>query len=119
MTPARPWLIALLLPVLALRALLPAGFMPVAEASGFRIVLCSAGLQSGDASSSGGVGWPNDNDCPFAQGLASGPPSVPLALALAARELRLPAEAPEAQQCCGPGPQRVHSARAPPLSAIA
>jgi hypothetical protein len=35
--------LALLLPLLALRALLPVGYMPVADAHGLRLILCDAG----------------------------------------------------------------------------
>lgn len=36
----RAWLLGLVLPVLLLRALIPAGFMPAADAGGLSIVLC-------------------------------------------------------------------------------
>jgi hypothetical protein len=110
----RRLLIALLLPVLALRVLLPGGFMPVVEAGELRIVMCAEGLQlpAGDgghpATEDGGV-------CAFAHASFNAPPMQPMALvALPALEFgsisfldsNLPATT---------GPPRTAAARAPPL----
>ena len=51
----RGW-IALLLPLMLLRAVLPPGYMPVANDGELRIVMCSVGLQlNSDAGASGGM----------------------------------------------------------------
>lgn len=67
-------LIALLLPLMVVRGLLPAGFMPVAQGGELRMALCSDGLQlpgSGDSRDHApGVG----GDCLFAHAAASAPP---------------------------------------------
>jgi hypothetical protein len=67
--------IALLLPFMALRALLPAGFMPSAD-GGPRLVLCSEGLPASD--SGGGPSQPAHGDagdnCPFAHAAHFAPP---------------------------------------------
>jgi hypothetical protein len=110
----RRLLIALLLPVLALRVLLPGGFMPVAEAGELRIVMCAEGLQvpTGDG------GHPATEDggaCPFAHASFNAPPMQSVALvALPALEFGfvsfvdsiLPATT---------GPPRTAAARAPPF----
>jgi hypothetical protein len=68
--------IALLLPFMALRALLPAGFMPSADGDGPRLVLCSDGLSAWNAG--GGPSQPAHgdagDDCPFAHAAHSAPP---------------------------------------------
>jgi hypothetical protein len=107
--------IALLLPLLALRALLPAGYMPIAGTDGVRIVMCSEGVA--------GLFTPADDGhhpqpsageaCPFAHAALNAPPPqlsvgfVPLVqahfLPFAFREL------PPAA-----GPPRQRGARAPP-----
>lgn len=113
----RRLLIALVLPVLALRVLLPAGFMPVAEGGELRIVMCSEGLQlpAGADGDSGDHPAPADTgDCPFAQASFNAPPVQFVAFAAlpvltrqfhsSAAEVLPPAT----------GPPRVGTARAPP-----
>jgi hypothetical protein len=74
--------IALLLPLMVLRAMLPAGYMPVAENGTLRIAMCSDGFQpaatdhSGDQQSgSGDHQLPSGSgDCPFANAAMNAPP---------------------------------------------
>lgn len=107
--------IALLLPLLALRALLPAGFMPVVDAGELRIVMCADGLQlptgdSGHSDSSGG------NDCPFAHASLNAPPVQSGAIiALRAPEFHAVTSA-NSHLPATTGPPRTAAARAPPLS---
>lgn len=111
----RRLLIALLLPVLALRVLLPAGFMPVVEAGELRIVMCAEGLQ-GQPGDGGHPATEDGNNCPFAHASLNAPPMQSGALvALPAPQFQsisfvdsnLPATT---------GPPRTTAARAPPLS---
>jgi hypothetical protein len=84
-------LIALLLPLMVMRSMLPAGYMPVAESGAFKIALCSDGLQlplsEGDRNTHPLPG--SNGDCLFAHAAASAPPpsvvSVPAALEAVAR----------------------------------
>lgn len=70
--------LALLLPLMALRALLPAGYMPVSEGGELRIAMCSAGLSAPDSPD----GAPADDgqlpaatdSCPFAIAGSMAPP---------------------------------------------
>jgi hypothetical protein len=69
-------LIALLLPLMVVRGMLPAGYMPVAQGGVLKMALCSDGLQlparSGDA---GDHPLPGSGaDCLFAHAAASAPP---------------------------------------------
>ena len=68
--------IALLLPLLVLRAMLPAGYMPVADADGLRIVMCSASLPASldDSTGSGHELPPNAGECAFAHSAGAAPP---------------------------------------------
>ena len=76
------WIIALLLPLMVVRGLLPAGYMPVVERGEIRMALCSDGLQlSTDTQHSGKHRVPGSGgDCPFAHTAASAP--LPAALEL-------------------------------------
>lgn len=72
-------MITLLLPLMALRALLPAGYMPVSEDGQLRIVMCSQGMAQPDpAGADHGKAShqlpPGTGDCPFAHAPASVPP---------------------------------------------
>lgn len=105
--------LALLLPLMALRALLPAGTMPVAEDGGLRIVMCSAGLaQPGDDGDHELP--PNAGDCPFAHAATLAPPSQPVIgpfttpITVRFHSTRATTLPPAT------GPPRVASARAPP-----
>jgi hypothetical protein len=112
----RRLLIALLLPVLALRVLLPAGFMPLAEGGELRIVMCSEGMQIPGTDS--GDGHPQGDDmgkCPFASAGSPAPPSYFVAGAIAAplgtQFISLAAE----DLPPSTGPPRAAAARAPPF----
>jgi hypothetical protein len=70
---------ALLLPLLVLRAMLPAGFMPVADDAGLRVVMCSAGMAAWSAEGTDAPRHelpPNAGECPFAHTPAGAPPAV-------------------------------------------
>lgn len=77
-------LIALLLPLMVLRGLLPAGYMPVAEGGQLRMALCSDGLQLApgrdDVTDHRLPG--SHGDCLFAQASAAAPPPALPALAV-------------------------------------
>lgn len=109
--------LTLLMPLLTLRALLPAGYMVSAAGDGPRIVLCSEGLAgwhaAADESRHDQLPAAGDN-CPFAlSGMHAPPPHVAVlgfAPALVSTFLQQPsAELPPAT-----GPPRNSGARAPP-----
>jgi hypothetical protein len=70
----RLW-IALLLPLLALRAMLPAGHMPVATDGELHIVMCSSGLAVQSGSGTGDRPALEDDSCLFAHAASFAPPS--------------------------------------------
>lgn len=115
----RALLIALLLPVMALRALLPAGYMPVAGSDGLQVVMCSDGLQWSPAIDTRGERDDHSRlagtgECHFSHGGAKAPP--PSILTLAALQVpvahRMPS--PGDEPSLAAGPPRVTAARAPP-----
>jgi hypothetical protein len=68
-------LVGLLLPLMVLRAMLPAGYMPVADQDGVRIVQCSAGIFPSSGSAIGDHEEPpNYDSCPFAHAAGDAPP---------------------------------------------
>jgi hypothetical protein len=72
--PLRPWVVALALPLLALRALIPAGFMASPVAGSLQLVFCGVGHH--DHAHPSTVGDPT---CPFAQSAGPAPlPSLPV-----------------------------------------
>jgi hypothetical protein len=81
-------LIALLLPLMVLRGLLPAGYMPVARGGVITMALCSDGLPLPHPA--GGADHPlpgsGGSDCPYAHATASAPP--PAFVTLRATEFR-------------------------------
>lgn len=108
-------LIALLLPLMVVRGLLPTGYMPLAENGVLKMALCSDGLQRpSDAGNNDNHPLPGSNgDCLFAHAAASAPP--PSLLALPA-PLVVAGQAPEsaaAQQTATVIP-RAQSQRGPP-----
>jgi hypothetical protein len=113
-------LIALLLPLLVLRAMLPAGYMPVADAAGLRIVMCSAGLVVWSDAAAGTTA-PHEapasaGDCAFAQSPGGAPPVEFLALSHLpawARQHSLPTT--DSPFVSGDLP-RAHRARGPPAA---
>jgi len=76
--------IALLLPLMVLRAMLPAGYMPVAQDGTLRIAMCSDGIQPaatdhGDKSTGSGHEQSSvSGSCAFANAAASAPPPAAL-----------------------------------------
>lgn len=111
----RHLLIALLLPLLALRAMLPVGVMPAVGDGEVRLVMCSDGLLL-PAEDAGGKGpiEPIGGDCPFAQALFEAPPPhfIPMAaLSVDAPALHRSASSPRPPAT---GPPRPHGARGPP-----
>jgi hypothetical protein len=111
----RRLLIALLLPGLALRVLLPAGFMPLVEGGELRIVMCSDGMQlPGTDSGDEHPGGDDMGKCPFANAAFNAPLTqfvvVGAIATLDAQFLPFPAE----DLPPSTGPPRVAAARAPP-----
>lgn len=121
--PGRRWLAGLILPVLLLRALVPAGFMLASVDGDLSVVLCDGGaLHAGHPGhhhhyQHSGTPHASDPTCPFAQSAGAAPlPSFPpLADRLLATGAALAGE--HEQTLAPPGPHRQHPARAPPLSA--
>lgn len=135
----RHLLIALLLPVLVFRALLPAGFMPAADAAGFRLVMCSEGLAAiashgheGASAAGHHHGSPaapghdtpqedgsgrGDGPCLFALSALNVPPVEFLALRSEPLYLASFTAAPASTLPAATGPPRQASVRGPPLSA--
>jgi hypothetical protein len=109
------WIIALLLPLMVVRGLLPAGYMPVAERGEIRMALCSGGLQlPGGAGDSGDHRLPGGNgDCLFAHSAASAPPPAIIALDSSAFSSETSLATPLAQQRASVIP-RAQSSRGPP-----
>lgn len=113
----------LLLGFLALRALVPAGFMLAPEAGGFAFVLCSADMPMGHSQASQHheppphtrPDHPPDPTCPYAQ--SAGPAPLPTFPSFKPTThfavLRQPAAA--TQVFTGSGPRRQPSSRGPPL----
>lgn len=110
----RHLLIALLLPLLALRAMLPAGYMADTHAGDFRLVMCADGLLLPDTGEDS-----HDEDsglCLFAQAAQAAVPAAPFVM---------PAAAPVAPSLVDishllaptTGPPRTDRARGPPLHA--
>lgn len=113
-------IIALLLPLMVLRAFLPAGFMPVAGQGELRIVMCSEGIQapSTTARDDGANGHQlpsgSSGDCAFAHAATSAPPTQTVVAIIAPlRETRflsfVATTLPPAT-----GPPRATAARGPP-----
>jgi hypothetical protein len=71
-------LVALILPLLVVKAMLPAGFMPTVSDGQLRIVMCSAGLaQAGSATADESLPGERAPNCAFAvAGLAAPPPPL-------------------------------------------
>lgn len=109
----------LLLPVLALRVLLPAGFMPVVEGGEVRIGLCPEGMHMPGHAHDGDDGQPEERrmgKCPFANAGSTAPPPQFLpsrAMLVPAFRFHPPAAA---EQPPAAGPPREAAARAPPLA---
>jgi hypothetical protein len=106
--------IALLLPLMVLRAMLPAGYMPVAENGTLRIAMCSDGFQPAATDQSGDHQLPsNSGDCPFANAAVNAPPP-----AVSQSIVTIESDAGTAPAIAAPARSvsivRVQSARGPP-----
>ena len=109
----RHW-IALLLPLLALRAMLPAGYMPEAVDGELHIVMCSAGLVvQSEAGTTGDRQSPEGGSCLFAHA-ASFAPVCAAASSLLAPQSPAFAVPVAAQRQLPTSPYRFAAARGPP-----
>lgn len=114
--PARH-LAGLLLALLALRALVPAGFMAAPSADGLQMAFCESGAAGGlhhGHAPGHGHSSAADPACPFAQ--SAGPAPLPAVPALAGEPPRHAFEpaAPGARAAIPPGPPRQQTPRGPP-----
>ena len=106
--------IALLLPLMVLRALLPPGYMPVTADGELRIVMCSAGLASQDPGDTDRHSQASDTgSCLFANAATFAPPSATGFIPAIAPEISL-ALPVAATRPPATGPPRTAAARAPP-----
>jgi hypothetical protein len=111
-------LIALLLPLMVMRGMLPTGYMAVTEAGKLRIVMCSAGLAApGDSDSAPDRDNQRTQDsggCLFAHAAGVAPP-VQAGVVPAAPPARLQFSfAATSHLPPATGPPRLAAARAPP-----
>ena len=109
-------LIALMLPLMVLRGLLPTGYMAAAEGGKLRIVMCSAGLVAGDKSPDTGTGDHTVTDpghCLFAHAATLAPPAQAV-LTVATTVLHYWSSADFRTLPPATGPPRTAAARAPP-----
>jgi len=107
-------LIALLLPVMVVRGMLPVGFMPVAQDGELRMALCSDGLHLPSGTQDSGDHAPgHGGDCLFAHAAASAPPPVIVSFTRDRLLEHRPVGPPEAQQSPGVIP-RSQTSRGPP-----
>ncbi|HMA11998.1 MAG TPA: hypothetical protein VKO83_08925 [Steroidobacteraceae bacterium] len=108
-------LIALLLPLMVMRGMLPAGYMPVAEGGVLKMALCSDGLKL--PSDNGGQDHHrlpgSSGDCLFAHAAASAPPPSIVALPAPGFTGGQSTGIPAAQQAASVIP-RAQSSRGPP-----
>lgn len=114
-------LIALLLPLMVVRGMLPAGYMAAAEDGKLRIVMCSAGLtpaDTSDGSDSGDHTVPDPGQCLFAHAATLVPPmQVELATVAAPATVQL-SSLESTTLPPATGPPRAAAARAPPAFRI-
>jgi hypothetical protein len=119
------FVIALLLPLMVLRAMLPAGYMPVTENGTLRIAMCSDGLYSAatdpssDSSTDGGNHElpAGSGDCAFANAATSAPPPAGI-LTVVAIESDAGAVQAHAAPTHSVSLVRVQSARGPPAISL-
>jgi len=110
-------LIALLLPLMVMRGMLPAGYMATAEGGKLRIVMCSAGLapaDSRDGSGSGDHSAPDPGHCLFAHAATLVPPVQATLVAVAVPETVQFSSLESTTLPPATGPPRAAAARAPP-----
>jgi len=108
--------IALLLPLMVLRGLLPAGYMAGTQDGQLRIVMCSGGLAA-PVDDHGRHPAPGTTDCPFALAHVTGiaPPVQPV-LALLAPPPAIPfVSFTSALLPPATGPPRIATVRGPPV----
>ncbi len=109
---------ALLLLLLALRALVPAGFMATATAHGVEMVFCEPGAgASAHHAHHHSHGSAADPNCPFAQSAGPAPlPALP-ALAAAPPEVNFVHRILPQRTAVASGPPRQQAPRGPPVLA--
>jgi hypothetical protein len=120
---AREWVVLLLLPALAWRLLVPAGFMPAAGDGGtLTMQMCHGDAQSsivirlaGRGETPGDRAAPHDSPCAFAASAAVAPPSFAPA-ALDSVEPVDSASPPRPATPVGRALHHPHSPRAPPVN---
>ena len=122
----REWIALLLLPALAFRLLVPAGFMPDFGADGSTLTLqmCHGDARSaavlrlttGQTDEPAAPDAAHDAPCVFAATTAAAPPPV-LSLDVSVRALPQAASPPRVDASVPPTPHRPQSARAPPTQA--
>jgi len=117
----RGWVVRLLFPALALRLLVPAGFMPSAgDGVGLTMQMCHGDAQSsvvirlshGDRTP-GGHRAPHDAPCVFAATAATAPPPMAV-VPLEAAALQEPVSPPRESGPVLRNPHRLQAPRAPP-----
>jgi hypothetical protein len=113
-------LIALLLPLMVMRGMLPAGYMPVADGGAIKMALCSDGLQqpSGDGDTDNRHLPGSNGDCLFAHAASIAPPAQSVVIATGLTELFYFIPAESISQPPATGPPRLTAARAPPAFLI-
>jgi hypothetical protein len=114
-------LIALLLPLMVVRGLLPAGYMAAAEGGKLRIVMCSAGLppaSTPDDRGSGDHSVPDPGHCVFAHAATLVPPPQASLVTVAAPAAFQFSSFDSTTLPPATGPPRAAAARAPPTFRI-
>lgn len=107
-------LVALLLPLMVLRGLLPEGYMPVAEHGQLRMALCSDGVQPiPDGEPGSHTRRAPRTDCSFALAASLAPPATPTVFVPPAPAAG-PAHQSASQRLRAEPPSRYKSARGPP-----
>lgn len=117
----RHWVLTLLLPLLALRVLLPAGYMLNAAPDGPRIVMCNAGLAAWSTAATNPADHPApaaSEDCQFAHAAFPAPPPH-LVVRVFAPALQVLFTASSTEHLPpSTGPPRRSGARAPPATLL-
>ena len=118
---SRFWVAALVLPLLALRALVPSGFMATSVAGSMQMVFCEPGAMAGHhhhaEHDTGHHSKAVDQTCPFAQSAGPAPlPSLPV-LATDAAPHGFALILAVSQTAPAFGPQRQQTPRGPPTAA--
>jgi hypothetical protein len=114
-------LIALLLPLMVVRGMLPAGYMASAEGGKLRIVMCSAGLAPADTrggTDSGDQTVPDPGHCLFAHAATLVPPVQAQLATVAVPETVQFSSLESTTLPPATGPPRTAAARAPPALRI-